>query len=65
MPIALIVTVLGLAEKYGPTIFQVIKDLTNKKDATIDDVEKAYLDLRPYEAFGIPDKAPSASLVPE
>lgn len=52
---ALVITLISLAEKYGPTIFQVVKDLTNKKDATIDDVEKAYAGLRPYDSFGIPE----------
>ena len=56
---ALIVTILSLAEKYGPDVFKVIRDLTNKKDATIDDVEAAYLGLRTYESFNIPATVPT------
>ena len=50
---ALIVAILSLAEKYGPTVFQVIRDLTNKKDATIDDVGAILQILQPLEEEGI------------
>lgn len=58
MPLAQVITLLALAEKYGPTVFAVIKALTDKKDATVADVELAYAQLRPYESFGIPNIVP-------
>ena len=61
MPITQIIALMALAEKYGPTVFQIIKDLTNKKDATIADVEAAYLGLRTYESFNIPETVPVKS----
>lgn len=46
--------------QYGPQIVTDIKNLFNKKDATIDDVEAVFANLKPYSAFGIPDVAPTS-----
>lgn len=57
----LIITIIGLAEKYGPQVFTMIQNLVNKKDATIADVEAAYAQLKPYSDFGIPDAIPQTA----
>jgi len=53
-----ILVILSLVDKWGPGIITGIKQVINKKDATVADVELIFKDLKPYEAFGIPDKVP-------
>ncbi len=53
-----LLVVLQLVAQYGPGILKDIKALTSKEDATIEDVEAIFKDLKPYEAFGIPATVP-------
>lgn len=48
---------------YGPQIVTDVKNLFSKKDATFDDVETVFANLKPYSAFGIPDVAPVVNTV--
>jgi hypothetical protein len=57
MTIAQIFILLGILEKYGPVFTNSIIALMKKGEATIDDVEKAFKDLKPYEAYGIKDQS--------
>lgn len=50
--------IIQLAAKYGPEIVPAITALFTKAAPTIDDVEKAFANLKPYSAYGIPDVAP-------
>lgn len=60
---ALIQALIMAGLTYGPQIVTDIKNLLNKKDATIDDVEAVFANLKPYSAFGIPDVAPVVNTV--
>lgn len=42
--------------QYGPDFVAALIKLLKNKDATIDDVEKLFADVKPYSAFGIPEK---------
>jgi hypothetical protein len=42
--------------KYGPDFVLSIIALLKKPDATIDDVEKLFATVKPYAAYGIPEK---------
>lgn len=60
MPLAQLI--LSLVVQYGPDIIPAVKAVLNKKDATVEDVEAIFAGLKPYAAFGIPDKAPAAKV---
>lgn len=51
--------------QYGPQIVTDIKNLLSKKDATIEDVEAVFANLKPYSDFNIPAIAPTAPVVNE
>lgn len=58
MTAAQIFILLDLVRQYGPGIITSVQTLLSKKDATIADVELVFKDLKPYEAFGIPEVVP-------
>lgn len=47
--------------QYGPQLVTDIKNLLSKKDATIDDVEVLFSNLKPYSYFNIPDFVPGSN----
>lgn len=51
--------IIQLANKYGPEIVPAITALFKKGEPTIADVEAAFVNLKPYSAYGIPDVAPT------
>ena len=55
---AQIFVVLGLVQQYGPSVITAVKILLKKENATIEDVEAIFADLKPYEAFNIPEIIP-------
>lgn len=56
----LVIALATLAVKYGPEVVPPIIEAFKKKDATIEDVEKAFAPLKKYEDYNIPD-APAAA----
>ena len=42
--------------KYGPEFVLAVIAVFKKPDATIDDVEKLFATVKPYESFNIPEK---------
>lgn len=64
MSAALLQALIVAGIQYGPQIVTDIKNLLNKKDATISDVEAVFANLKPYSAFNIPDVAPMAPVTP-
>lgn len=60
---ALIQALIMAGIQYGPSIITDIKNLFNKKDATIEDIEAVFANLKPYSAFNIPDIAPTSPVV--
>jgi len=57
MPLAQLI--LTLVAQYGPQIIPAVKAVLNKKDATVEDVEAIFVNLVPYESFGIPATVPA------
>ena len=56
-----ITALIGLAAKYLPeTIQGIISLYESKTQPTVADVRAAFAQLKPYEAYGIPDKAPKS-----
>lgn len=47
--------------KYGPTAAKLVVALFKKASPTLDDVDKLFDDLKPYEELGIPDTVPAGS----
>ncbi len=62
MSAAAIEALIILGAKYGPEVVLaltgMIKKIREGKPVTIEDVEAAFANLKPYGAYGIPDKAP-------
>jgi hypothetical protein len=44
--------------KYGPGFVTDVIALFKQKEITIDQVESLFANVKPYEAYGIPDKVP-------
>ena len=42
--------------KYGPEFILAVIAVFKKPDATIDDVEKLFANVKPYAAYNLPDK---------
>lgn len=58
--IAFLILQYGL--KYGPDVAIAISQLFQKKDIKHDDIVAVFSNLKPYEAYGIPDNTqPKAS----
>lgn len=58
---ATIALILGYGLKYGPEVATMIIGLFKKTTVTVDDVEALFAQIKPYAAYGIPDKAPTIS----
>lgn len=58
MSAALIQALIIAGIQYGPQMVTDIKNLLNKQDASIADVEALFANVKPYAQFGIPDIAP-------
>ncbi len=57
---ALLEAIIILAAKYGPELVTTITALFKQQTITVDDIEKLFANVKPYEAYGIPDVAPTA-----
>lgn len=53
-----LVAIVQLAAKYGPELIHGIIALFEKETVTVADVKAAFAPLKPYSAYGIPDKLP-------
>lgn len=53
-----------LALKFGPQLALGFAKLFEKKTVTVEDVEAAFAQLKPYSAYGIPDKIDTDPSVP-
>jgi hypothetical protein len=49
---------ISLGIQYGPEFVTKLISILKNKEATLDDVEKLFADVKPYSAYGIPDKLP-------
>jgi hypothetical protein len=58
-----LLAIVQIAAKYGPDAALGIARLFEKKDVVLADVEQAFSALKPYSAYGIPDKIPVAPVV--
>lgn len=57
MPPAIITLLIQAGLQYGPAFVSNIISIMKNPNATIDDVEKLFATVKPYSAYGIPDKA--------
>lgn len=63
MSAALIQALIIAGIQYGPQFVTDIKNLLNKQDATIADVEALFANVKLYSEFGIPDVAPTTTVI--
>jgi hypothetical protein len=56
MPASLIILLVQAGLQYGPGFVSDIVAILNNPNATVADVEAAFKNLKPYSAYGIPDK---------
>jgi hypothetical protein len=56
MPASLIILLVQAGLQYGPGFVSDIVAILNNPNATINDVEAAFKNLKSYSAYGIPDK---------
>lgn len=60
MPPQLIILLVQAGLQYGPQLVLDIEKILSNPNATVADVAAAFSNLKPYEAYGIPDVAPKA-----
>lgn len=53
-----------LAAKYGPQLALNIVALFKSKEVTVEQVEQAFANLKPYEAYGIPEVVTTGGKLP-
>lgn len=63
MSTAAIEALVILAAKWGPQLVLDIEKVFTKSDPTIQEFADLFRDLKPYDAFGIPDIAPTKPTV--
>lgn len=56
MPPQLIILLVQAGLTYGPEFVAAIAAILQNPNATVADVEAAFKQLKPYSAYGIPDK---------
>jgi hypothetical protein len=56
MPASLIILLVQAGLQYGPGFVSDIVAILSNPNATVADVEAAFKNLKPYSAYGIPDK---------
>lgn len=60
---AMIEALVILGMKYGPALVLGIEKIWTKKDPSMTEFADLFRDLKPYEAYGIPDQAPVLPVV--
>lgn len=56
---ATVQALISIAAKYGPETIDGILAILGKGEVTVADVQAAFEPLKPYSAYGIPDKIPT------
>jgi len=56
---ALVALLIQAGLTYGPQFITDIKNLLNKTNVTIDDIEAVFANVKPYSAYGIPSIVPT------
>lgn len=59
MPATVIEALIVLLAKYGPELVIKLIAMLKKKEITVEEVEALFMEVKPYEAYNIPDTAPS------
>lgn len=62
MPVSLIVLLVQAGLQYGPDFVSSIVAILNNPNATVNDVEAAFKNLKPYSAYGIPEQLAVAAV---
>jgi hypothetical protein len=59
-----LIAILTLAVQSGPEFITTLLALLKQETVTIEDIQKLFDNVKPYEAYGIPDVAPTAPVEP-